>query len=233
MDTRTVRDLYADLRKTRQSIERYRAQLRDEPEKFSQCVDTTNEITKLCRILLSTYDFRSEHGGVFLVEDQKLPPLYGLSQAAEKNDFQLFKSFMLNGFDKELWNKTYEQSILALVCSGGFLKAAEFLVKEEKHDPNEPDRYGVFPLHEACDSENLSLVRFLCENGANPNAYVNQKHGTPLSGCRTEDCLKILIKHGGLPGMKCPDGSELNWKSQEMKKLAFEYRVGKKETDMM
>ena len=61
--------------------------------------------------------------------------------------------------------------------------------------------FGYTPLHSACIKNNILLIYFLHENGANPN--IKQISGnTPLHLCSNLDIIKLLIKYNADPNIE-------------------------------
>jgi len=61
---------------------------------------------------------------------------------------------------------------------------------------NSRDMYGVTPLYKACHKDNLRVIKILVENGAEINALIYDKSGTPLDMARDPEVIKYLREHG-------------------------------------
>jgi uncharacterized protein len=79
------------------------------------------------------------------------------------------------------------------------IKQAQELLKEPDLDINYIDRYGEFPLKEACCAGNLAMIKLLVEKGADINLPNNSYSWTPLIFACNRNFLagaKFLIENG-------------------------------------
>ncbi|XP_039629770.1 protein phosphatase 1 regulatory subunit 12C isoform X2 [Polypterus senegalus] len=102
---------------------------------------------------------------------------------------------------------------LAACASGDAEEAAEML-REAEMSESEPavidstNADGITALHQACIDENLEMVQFLVEHGANVNQSDNEGW-TPLhvaASCGYSDIAEYLLQHGANVGAVNCDG---------------------------
>lgn len=87
---------------------------------------------------------------------------------------------------------------LCLASRVGFLKGIELLL-EHGMKPNDPCEQNITPLHLATYTNSLSIVRLLCDHGADVNARTENVKDTPLHYATiygSLDMCKELVERG-------------------------------------
>ncbi|OUM66569.1 hypothetical protein PIROE2DRAFT_40699, partial [Piromyces sp. E2] len=92
-------------------------------------------------------------------------------------------------------NSCYTAFLIACSARGSIEMMKLFI--DHGIDINRPNSIGIYPLEMACKSNKLEHVRYLLENGANPNVRSQEK--TPLiKACErgNMEMIKLLVEHG-------------------------------------
>ncbi|CCI45739.1 unnamed protein product [Albugo candida] len=85
----------------------------------------------------------------------------------------------------------------------GNMEELKRILVENKGNLDERDKYGLTPLHWACDYEKLEVVKFLIKLGANTNAVENRLfkrtplHFACLRGAK--EIVQVLLEHHADP----------------------------------
>lgn len=128
----------------------------------------------------------------------------------------LLRTMLELGFRPDLYTEKGEHAIF--FCALSAMPHAVEMAQELQRlgclnsDPNVPMR-DSFPLHEAIHGENVALVAWLLEQGADPNAEDKRNHGTPLR--IVLDTMSVMADDGDEDEDSAPDPAE----EEEMKNL--------------
>ncbi|XP_057660313.1 ankyrin repeat domain-containing protein 49-like [Diorhabda carinulata] len=113
--------------------------------------------------------------------------------------------FLVSGWDDDLNDidttrnpKEKLQKNILDACEKGNLEQVKTLIESNPNLINVTDKDGYTPLHRACYSNNVDIVEFLLQNGANIAAETEMQW-QPLHSCcqwNHKECAAVLIQHG-------------------------------------
>ncbi|AKI79798.1 putative ankyrin repeat protein [Acanthamoeba polyphaga mimivirus] len=114
-----------------------------------------------------------------------------------KNSEQLIKLLINRGADTSICSKS-KKTILMIACKYKSSKAIlEIILQSRKIDINARDKNGKTALMMVCSrSYNISMMKLLLENGANPNTQTNNGSTALDLSIDDLDKMKLLFRYG-------------------------------------
>lgn len=131
-----------------------------------------------------------------------------LIHACKIGNKEYIKQFIKENDISEIYDNlcTNEFSVLNTLCGYGFNECVELFI-DANVNVNIPSKFGVYPIHSACQVDNYRCLELLIKAGADINKSVETNHksvdinidgSTPLYvACEygSISCLKILLQH--------------------------------------
>jgi len=119
--------------------------------------------------------------------------------AAQRHDLAVVKQCLeQHGAQIEATAGFYDETALMKACrNGGNLEMSKYLIEKQQANVQASSRwFGRSPLHYACISDNLALVRYLCEKaGADPTFAAPGYFPPVFDAVHSLDILNYLVEN--------------------------------------